>query len=46
MAMLVLVGGQERTEAEYTALVQKAGMKVARILPTTMPPSVIELVPA
>lgn len=46
MAMLVLVGGQERTEAEYTALVQKAGMKIARILPTTMPPSVIELVPA
>ena len=42
MAMLVLVGGQERTDAEYTALVQKAGMKIARILPTTMPPSVIE----
>jgi SAM-dependent methyltransferase len=46
MAMLVLVGGQERTEAEYTALMQKAGLKVARILPTSMPPSVIEVVPA
>lgn len=44
MAMLVLVGGQERTEAEYSALVQKAGMKIARILPTSMPPSVVEVV--
>ena len=46
VAMLVLVGGQERTEAEYSALVQKAGLKVARILPTSMPPSVVEVVPA
>ncbi|QSQ28131.1 methyltransferase [Pyxidicoccus parkwayensis] len=46
MAMLVLVGGQERTEAEYSALARRAGMKVSRILPTVMPPSVVELVPA
>ncbi|MCP3142021.1 acetylserotonin O-methyltransferase [Pyxidicoccus xibeiensis] len=46
VAMLVLVGGQERTEAEYSALVSKAGLKVSRILPTSMPPSVVEVVPA
>ncbi|WP_301542284.1 methyltransferase [Pyxidicoccus fallax] len=44
MAMLVLVGGQERTEEEYSALVAKAGLKVARIHPTSMPPSVVEVV--
>ncbi|MBZ4418606.1 methyltransferase [Myxococcus sp. RHST-1-4] len=46
MAMLVLVGGQERTEAEYAELLRKAGLKIARISPTTMPPSVVEVVPA
>jgi SAM-dependent methyltransferase len=46
MAMLVLVGGQERTEAEYSALANKAGLKMGRIFPTTMPPSVVELLPA
>ncbi|MFP2927504.1 methyltransferase [Pyxidicoccus sp. 3LG] len=46
VAMLVLVGGRERTEAEYSALLVKAGMKISRILPTSMPPSVVEVVPA
>jgi C-methyltransferase len=43
MAMLVLVGGQERTEAEYTSLVGRAGLRINRILPTSMPPSVVEV---
>lgn len=45
MAMLVLVGGQERTEAEYRALVDRAGLRISRIFPTSMPPSVVEVVP-
>ncbi|MCP3060322.1 acetylserotonin O-methyltransferase [Myxococcus sp. K38C18041901] len=46
MAMLVLVGGRERTGPEYSALVEKAGLRVHRVLPTYMPPSVVEVVPA
>ncbi|NTX58461.1 methyltransferase [Myxococcus sp. CA039A] len=46
MAMLVLVGGQERTGTEYTALLEKAGLRIQRVLPTYMPPSVVEVVPA
>ncbi|WP_254625098.1 acetylserotonin O-methyltransferase [Myxococcus sp. CA051A] len=46
MAMLVLVGGQERTGTEYTALLEKAGLRIHRVLPTYMPPSVVEVVPA
>lgn len=46
MAMLVVTGGQERTQREYDALVAKAGFKSVRTVPTSKPPSVIELVPA
>ncbi|WP_342374056.1 acetylserotonin O-methyltransferase [Myxococcus stipitatus] len=46
VAMMVLVGGRERTGPEYTALVEKAGLRVNRVSPTTMPPSVVEVVPA
>ncbi|WP_338866101.1 methyltransferase [Myxococcus stipitatus] len=46
VAMLVLVGGRERTGPEYTALVEKAGLRVHRVSPTSMPPSVVEVVPA
>ncbi|MCP3099537.1 acetylserotonin O-methyltransferase [Myxococcus sp. K15C18031901] len=45
MAMLVVVGGRERTGPEYTALAEKAGLRVQRVLPTHMPPSVVEIVP-
>ena len=34
MAMLVLLGGQERTEAEYAALLGKAGFHLTRVVPT------------
>jgi len=32
--MLVMVGGRERTEREYRELLQSAGLRVTRILPT------------
>ncbi len=32
--MLVMVGGQERTEAEYRALLASAGLRVTRVIPT------------
>ena len=44
--MLVVTGGRERTESEYRALVDAAGLTVARIVPTPAAMSVIEAVPA
>ena len=44
--MLVVAGGQERTEREYDALFQAAGFKLTRIIPTRSPLSLIEGVPA
>jgi hypothetical protein len=44
--MLVIAGGQERTEAEYTALLSKAGFRLARVVPTESAVSVVEAVPA
>ncbi|WP_231405823.1 MULTISPECIES: methyltransferase [Myxococcus] len=46
LAMLVLVGGRERTGPEYTALLEKAGLRLFNVFPTTMPPSVVEAVVA
>jgi hypothetical protein len=43
--MLVMVGGQERTEAEYRALLTSAGLRVTRVIPTGAM-SLIEAVPA
>jgi hypothetical protein len=43
--MLVLLGGRERTAAEYDALFQAAGFKLARVVPTPPGPSVVEAVP-
>jgi hypothetical protein len=40
--MLVMVGGQERTEAEYRALVASAGLRVTNIIPTPAAMSLIE----
>jgi SAM-dependent methyltransferase len=39
--MLVMVGGQERTESEYRALLASAGLRVTRVIPT-MAMSLIE----
>ncbi len=46
MAMLVVVGGRERTHVEYAELLERAGLKLANVYPTTMPPSVVEAVVA
>jgi hypothetical protein len=43
--MLVVVGGQERTEREYRALFRAAGFNLTRIIPTRSPLSLIEGVP-
>lgn len=46
MVMLTVPGGQERTEAEYTPLLRKAGFRVTRVVPTESAVSVVEAVPA
>jgi hypothetical protein len=43
--MLVIVGGQERTEPEYRTLLERAGLHVTAIIPTQTPLSLIEGVP-
>jgi ubiquinone/menaquinone biosynthesis C-methylase UbiE len=45
VTMLVIPGGQERTEDEYRTLFGKAGFRLARIVPTQAEVSVIEGVP-
>ena len=45
MAMLILPGGQERTAAEYGALLDKAGYRLTRVVPTGSPVSVVEAIP-
>ena len=42
LAMLVIAGGRERTEAEYDALFDAAGFRLTRTIPTTSPYSIIE----
>jgi hypothetical protein len=39
---MLLIGGRERTEAEYRILFEAAGFKLTRIMPTQSPVSVIE----
>ncbi len=46
MIMLLLPGGQERTEAEYAPLLAKAGFKLSRVVPTESAVSVVEALPA
>jgi O-methyltransferase domain/Dimerisation domain len=46
MTMLALTPGQERTESEYRALLEKASFKLTRIIPTTAAISIVEAVPA
>jgi hypothetical protein len=42
MGMLVLTGGQERTEAEYESLLRKAGFRLVQVVPTTSASSIVE----
>lgn len=44
--MLVITGGRERTRDEFRALFEAAGLRLARVIPTTSPLSVIEGVAA
>jgi len=45
MVMLVIPGGQERTETEYATLLGKAGFRLNRVVPTESVVSVVEAVP-
>ena len=45
IVMLVIPGGQERTEAEYASLLGKAGFRLSRVVPTASAVSVVEAVP-
>jgi O-methyltransferase domain len=40
--MMLMTGGCERTEGEYRALLEAAGLRVARVVPTPSPMSVVE----
>jgi SAM-dependent methyltransferase len=42
LAMLVMPGGQERTEDEYRTLLIKAGLRLTRVVPTASAVSVVE----
>lgn len=44
--MLVLTGGRERTEAEFREMFGAAGFRLARVIPTACPLSVVEGVKA
>lgn len=46
LAMLVLEGGRERTEAEFRTLLEAAGFKLSKVVPTGSAYSVIEGIPA
>jgi hypothetical protein len=46
MVMLVIPGGQERTEAEYATLLGKAGFRLNRVVPTESVVGIVEAVPA
>jgi hypothetical protein len=46
MIMLTFTGGQERAEREYASLLERAGLRLTRTVPTASPVSVIESVPA
>jgi hypothetical protein len=46
MVMLVVTGGQERTEPEYGALLSRAGLRLTRVVPTNSAASIVEAVVA
>jgi hypothetical protein len=46
MAMLVITGGQERTDAEYGALLSKGGFRLTQVVPTNSAASIVEAVVA
>ena len=42
MVMLALPGGEERTAEEYRVLLEKAGFRLTRVVPTETPVSIVE----
>jgi len=44
IVMLTQLSGQERTEAEYVPLLDKAGFRLNRVVPTESPVSVVEAI--
>lgn len=46
LRMLVLMGGRERTVEDYTALAERAGLRVTAMRPTASLRIIIECVPA
>jgi hypothetical protein len=42
---LNIPGGEERTEAEYAPLLEKAGFRLTRVVPTASPVSIVEAEP-
>jgi hypothetical protein len=44
--LMLLVGGKERTKAQYADLLSRAGFKLERVVETAAAVSVIEAVPA
>jgi hypothetical protein len=46
LTMLVMLGGRERTAAEFGALYAAAGLRLTRVIPTTAGVSLIEGQPA
>ena len=45
MVMLNVPGGEERTEAQYRALLDKAGFRLTRVVPTASLASIVEAAP-
>jgi hypothetical protein len=43
--MMASVSGQERTEAEYAALLESAGFRLTRLVPSESPMRVVEALP-
>jgi hypothetical protein len=46
MVMLTCTGGQERTEPEYRRLLDQAGFRLTRVVPTESAASIVEALPA
>jgi hypothetical protein len=44
--MLAITGGRERTPAEYATLLDAAGFRLAQVIPTPSPFSIVEAVVA
>jgi hypothetical protein len=46
LAMLLVPGGEERSQEEYRVLLETAGFRLTRVLPTPTFTSIIEAIPA